>query len=96
MLGLTYSIAFVPTREDAMTTYIMLASWTDQGIQKIKDSPRRFDMAKQALGEMGGQFKSIFLTMGEYDLIGCVFRARKASGSRHVGPRFHTRSVQCS
>jgi len=70
MLGLTYSIAFVPTREDAMTTYIMLASWTDQGIQKIKDSPRRFDMAKQALGEMGGQFKSIFLTMGEYDLIG--------------------------
>jgi len=27
-------------------------------------------MAKQALGEMGGQFKSIFLTMGEYDLIG--------------------------
>jgi hypothetical protein len=26
----------------------------------------------------------------------CVFRARKASVSRHVGPRFHTRSVQCS
>ena len=42
-----------------MTTYIMLVNWTDQGIQKIKDSPRRFDMAKQALGEMGGQFKSI-------------------------------------
>ena len=53
-----------------MATYIMLVNWTDQGIQKIKDSPRRFDMAKQALGEMGGQFKSIFLTMGEYDLIG--------------------------
>jgi len=26
----------------------------------------------------------------------CVFRARKASVSRHVGPRFHTRLVQCS
>jgi hypothetical protein len=30
------------------------------------------------------------------DVLWCVFRARKASGSRHVGPRFHTRSVQCS
>jgi uncharacterized protein with GYD domain len=27
-------------------------------------------MAKQALGETGGEFKSFFLTMGEYDLIG--------------------------
>jgi uncharacterized protein with GYD domain len=33
-------------------------------------SPRRFDVAKQTLGDMGGAFKSIFLTMGEYDLIG--------------------------
>jgi uncharacterized protein with GYD domain len=70
MLGVTYSKGFVPTKEDAMTTYIMLVNWTDQGIQKIKDSPRRFDVAKQALGDMGGAFKSIFLTMGEYDLIG--------------------------
>jgi hypothetical protein len=53
MLGPTYSIAFVPTREDAMATYIMLVNWTDQGIQKIKDSPRRFDMAKQAPGDVG-------------------------------------------
>jgi len=53
-----------------MTIYVMLVNWTDQGIQKIKDSPRRLDVAKQALGDMGGQFKSIFLTMGEYDLIG--------------------------
>src|SRR5262249_15606814 len=67
---LTSSIGFVLTREDTMTTYVMLANWTDQGIQKIKDSPRRFDVAKQILGDMGGEFKSIFLTMGEYDLIG--------------------------
>jgi hypothetical protein len=26
----------------------------------------------------------------------CVFRARKASDSRHAGPWFHTMSVQCS
>ena len=54
MLGATYSKGFVPTKEDAMTTYIMLVNWTDQGIQKIKDSPRRFDVAKGAPNSEAG------------------------------------------
>jgi uncharacterized protein with GYD domain len=29
-----------------MTTYVMLANWTDQGALKVKDSPRRLDLAK--------------------------------------------------
>jgi uncharacterized protein with GYD domain len=52
-----------------MTTYIVLVNWTDKGIQQVKDSPRRLDAAKKALRDMGGDFKSVFLTMGEYDLI---------------------------
>lgn len=52
-----------------MTTYIMLANWTDQGAQNVKDSPRRLDTAKRALEEMDGQFKSFFMTMGDYDLV---------------------------
>ena len=52
-----------------MTTYIMLANWTDQGVQHVKDSPRRLDLAKKALKEMDGEFKSFFLTMGDYDMI---------------------------
>ena len=36
-----------------MPTYIMLANWTDQGAQKVKDSPRRLDTAKKALADMG-------------------------------------------
>jgi uncharacterized protein with GYD domain len=50
-------------------TYIMLANWTDQGAQKVKDSPRRFNTAKKALADMGGEFKSLYMTMGRYDLI---------------------------
>ncbi len=34
-----------------MTTYVMLANWTEQGILKAKDSPRRLDAAKKALKE---------------------------------------------
>jgi uncharacterized protein with GYD domain len=56
-------------KEAFMTTYIMLATWTDQGVQNVKDSPRRLDIAKKALKEMDGEFKSFFLTMGEYDIV---------------------------
>ncbi len=52
-----------------MTTYIMLANWTDQGIRNVKDSPRRLDAAKKLLQDVGGEFKSFFLTMGDYDIV---------------------------
>jgi uncharacterized protein with GYD domain len=52
-----------------MTTYIMLANLTDAGIKNAKDSPRRLDSTKQLLKDMGGEIKSFFLTMGEYDFV---------------------------
>ena len=52
-----------------MTTYIMLANWTEQGARNVKDSPRRLDMAKRALQEMDGEFRSFFMTMGDYDMV---------------------------
>jgi uncharacterized protein with GYD domain len=52
-----------------MPTYIMLANWTDQGARNVKDSPRRFDAARKMLRDMGGDFKAVFLTMGDYDLV---------------------------
>jgi len=53
-----------------MPTYVLLARWTDQGIRAISESPRRIDAAKKTLEEMGGQFRSLHMTMGEYDLVG--------------------------
>ncbi len=53
-----------------MSTYIMLANWTDQGARHVKDSPRRLDAAKKALEDVGGEFKSFFMTMGDFDLVG--------------------------
>ncbi len=52
-----------------MTTYIMLANRTDQGIRKVKESPQRLDAAKAALQDMGGELKAFFLTMGDYDMV---------------------------
>lgn len=52
-----------------MTTYIMLANWTDQGARKVTDSPARLDAVKKMLTDMGGEFKSFFMTMGHYDIV---------------------------
>ena len=52
-----------------MPTYVMLVNWTDQGIRNITDSPKRLDTARSALKDMGGDMKSVYLTMGEYDLV---------------------------
>jgi len=58
-----------PIGEDAVPAYVMLANWTDQGARLVKDSPKRLDAAKKALVEMGGEFKSLYMTMGDYDVI---------------------------
>ena len=52
-----------------MPSYVMLANWTDQGARQVKESPRRVDAAKKMLVEMGGELKSLYMTMGDYDLI---------------------------
>lgn len=52
-----------------MPTYIVLAKWTDQGMRDVADSPKRLDAARRALADMGGQIRSIYLTLGDYDLM---------------------------
>ena len=52
-----------------MSTYIALANYTERGIQHIRDAPKRLDSVRQQLEEMGGTFKSFYLTLGEYDIV---------------------------
>jgi len=52
-----------------MPTYITLYRYTDQGISNIKESPNRMNAYRQALQDMGGELKAIYLTMGQYDCV---------------------------
>jgi uncharacterized protein with GYD domain len=67
-----------------MTTYIMLANWTDQGMRNVKESPRRLDAARKALKDMGGDFKSFFLTMGDYDMVAVYEASDDAVAARFI------------
>lgn len=52
-----------------MPTYIILANWTQKGIENIKESPNRLDAAKKAFQAAGGELKEFFLVMGRYDMV---------------------------
>jgi uncharacterized protein with GYD domain len=52
-----------------MPTFIILGSYTDQGIRTIKDSPKRVDALKALARKMGGEVKGFYLTMGAHDFV---------------------------
>ena len=52
-----------------MATYITLIRYTQQGIQNMKESPERLDKAKEAIMAAGGELKTFYLTMGQYDAV---------------------------
>lgn len=57
-----------------MPTYITLLSYTQKGIENIKDSPSRLDKARETIKTVGGQLKAFYLTMGGYDAVS-IFEA---------------------
>ncbi|MFL5256894.1 MAG: GYD domain-containing protein [Rhodopila sp.] len=48
----------------------MLANWTDHGRQAAMDGRKRLDETRKLLADMGGHVQAIYLTMGQYDLVG--------------------------
>jgi uncharacterized protein with GYD domain len=52
-----------------MPTFVTLASWTDQGIKEVKESPARLDAFKQAAESLGCEVKDFYLVTGDYDMV---------------------------
>jgi uncharacterized protein with GYD domain len=56
-------------RRTFMPTYVILMSYTQQGIENIKESPERLDAAKDAAKSMGVDIRDFYLAMGQYDAV---------------------------
>jgi len=67
-----------------MATFIVLGSFTDQGIRNIKDSPKRADAFKAMAGKLGVKVKDIYWTLGHYDII-TIVEAPDAATATSVG-----------
>ncbi|MBA3727022.1 MAG: GYD domain-containing protein [Armatimonadetes bacterium] len=57
-----------------MITYIGLLSFTDKGIQGIKDTTKRAVAAREVAKKFGVNIREMLWTMGKYDLV-CVLEA---------------------
>ena len=55
-----------------MPTYIVLASFTEEGIKNVKDSPKRADAFKDMAKKAGATVKETFWTLGQYDIVAIV------------------------
>lgn len=47
-----------------MATYLINFSYTQQGIQNVKDSPARVEAAKNVVRELGGEVKAFYALLG--------------------------------
>lgn len=52
-----------------MATYIVLGSFSDQGIRTIKDTGKRADAVREAAKKFGVTMKDIYWTLGSRDLV---------------------------
>ncbi len=53
-----------------MPAYLMLFSFTEQGIHKVKESPARVEAAKRTVEAMGGTTQAFYALLGsQYDTL---------------------------
>lgn len=52
-----------------MAHFIVLASFTDQGIRNVKDTVKRAEAFKEAARKFGVSVKDIYWTLGRYDIV---------------------------
>lgn len=57
-----------------MATYILLATYTEQGIKGIKDTVKRTDAVKELAKKAGVTMQESYWTLGAYDVV-AVFEA---------------------
>ncbi len=55
-----------------MGKYIILGSWTSQGVANVKDSPARLDGVRKLAKGMGGKVGDFYMTMGGHDMVTIV------------------------
>lgn len=52
-----------------MATYIVLNTFTEQGLRTVKDTVSRADAVRETARKFGVTVKEIYWTLGEYDVV---------------------------
>ena len=52
-----------------MAHYVVLGSFSDQGIRNVKETAKRAEAFRETAKQMGATVKEIFWTLGHYDVV---------------------------
>ena len=52
-----------------MARYVLLLSWTDQGVKAYKETVNRASAARSSFERHGGRVLDCYWTLGNYDLV---------------------------
>ena len=52
-----------------MATYVVLGTFTEQGVRNAKDSPKRADAFKEMAKKCGVTVKDLYWAQGQYDVV---------------------------
>jgi uncharacterized protein with GYD domain len=52
-----------------MATFVMLASFTEQGVRNVKETAKRADAFRQMAEKVGVTVRDIYWTLGPYDVV---------------------------
>ena len=55
-----------------MATYIVLGTFTDQGIRAVKDTLKRAEALRDIAKKVGATVKETYWTLGEYDVTAII------------------------
>jgi uncharacterized protein with GYD domain len=55
-----------------MPTYIAMLTWTQQGLQNLKQSPSRLDAARKGFEAAGVKMKEFYMVTGKHDMIAII------------------------
>lgn len=55
----------------ALPVFVVLGNWTDQGIRKITEAPKRDQAVNEMVTKAGGKME-VFYTMGKYDFVSII------------------------
>jgi uncharacterized protein with GYD domain len=67
-----------------MATYVLLVSFTDQGIRNVKDTTKRADAFRELAKKAGATVKDLYWTLGQYDVV-TILEAPDAATVTAVG-----------
>jgi uncharacterized protein with GYD domain len=52
-----------------MAMYVLLVSFTDQGIRNVKDTTKRAEAFREMAKKAGATVKDLYWTLGQYDVV---------------------------